>query len=295
MSAHPTYGHVVSLFQNCVRGKANAGVDQDGSEAPESSDSAVKRPTFLDLGCCLGQDLRKLILDASPNLPPPRDLTGRIYGADILPSFIDAGYSLFRDEHIMPRSQFIAPADVFDTSPDNALSKLDGTVSVLHVGAVFNLFDLKQQRDVGRRCLKLLERKGVEMAVSGQRQGGGEVQWSKRALIFGEQVGNVTAGHTARQSGGLRYRHNEESWKGMWGELVQEDEWEAVVRSVQVQSNLEGRSMASKERDKLTEGEGKAGEQEAGPTASEDEMKKFIGKVEEGFRWHVWWVWIEFV
>ena len=289
------YDHVVALFRDGVSSKVNDDANQDGLEAPESRNRVMKSPIFLDLGCCLGQDIRKLILDASPNLPPPKDLVSRIHGADLLPSFIDAGYALFCDERIVPRSQLIAPADVFDTAPDNALSKLDGKVSVLHVGAVFHLFDLEQQKEVGRRCLKLLERKGVEMAASGHGEGGEEVQWSKRALIFGEQVGNITAGHTARQSGGLRYRHNEESWKGMWEELVQEDEWEAVVRSVRVQSNLEGRSMVSKERDKLTEGEGMAGEQEAGPTASEDEMKKFIGKVEEGFRWHVWWVWIDFV
>src|ERR1700712_3668202 len=78
----------------------------------------VEKPEwiFLDLGCCLGQDVRKLLFDG---VDPTR-----VYGADLRPEFIDMSYELFRDEDKLPRSEhFIAPADVFDFSGESELSK----------------------------------------------------------------------------------------------------------------------------------------------------------------------------
>ena len=235
-------------------------------------------------------------------MPPPPSLTTRAYGAELLPEFIDAGYALFNDSAVMPRSQFVAPADVFDSSEGNALSRLDGMVDVLHVGAFFHLFDLARQRLVARRCLRLLRRDGGDGGAAGESRvsdgrralgDGGTLE--RTALVFGEHVGNVIAGHAARVgSGGERYRHNEESWDRMWEEIAEEEEWKGVVKAVFVESRLEERSQLSRTRDSLGNGEaqGKAAELGAG---SEDERKKFIGKVEEGFRWHVWWVWVTFV
>ena len=52
--------------------------------------------------------------------------------------------------------------------------------------------------------------------------------------------------------------------------------------------------MASRERDSLGNGEEKrnAAELEA---ESEEEREKFVGGLEEGFRWQVWWVLMTFV
>lgn len=296
MSAHIMYQHVVSLFRESHQDKA--GPLSGPTRTGEGTEIAR---VFLDLGCCIGQDLRKLLLDCSTSLPPSISLTSRLYGADLLPEFINAGYVLFNDRVIMPRSQFIAPADVFDTSERNALGKLDGKVNVLHVGAFFHLFDWERQKMVARRCLRLLRRAGVDSRVSGEERkpkeglGGDGDQWKKRALIFGEQVGNITAGEVARANGGgSRYRHNGESWRTMWEEVVKEEEWKDVVKEVAVESRLEERSQASKARDSADDKEalGKAAELEAG---SQGEQKKFIGKIEEGFRWQIWWVWVAFV
>lgn len=46
--------------------------------------------TFLDLGTCLGQDVRKLIFDGAP--------VDSVYGTDLLAEFVEIGYDLFRDE-----------------------------------------------------------------------------------------------------------------------------------------------------------------------------------------------------
>ena len=300
MSTHPVYEKVISLLRS-----ASHKVNTDPNSKPTGSEGEMlvgDGPIFLDLGCCIGQDLRKLLLDCSASMPSPPSLTSRVYGADLLPEFIDAAYALFKDGAVMPRSQFVAPADVFDAAEGNALSRLDGMVDVLHVGAFFHLFDLTRQRMVARRCLRLLRRDGGDigggwgMSMEDERRALGDGGTSRRtALVFGEHVGNVTAGHAARVSGGGdRYRHNEESWKRMWEEIAEEEEWKGVVKAVVVESRLEERSQISRTRDSLENGETqeKAAELEAG---GDEERKKFIGKVEEGLRWHVWWVWVTFV
>lgn len=50
--------------------------------------------TYLDVGCCLGQDLRKLMSDGAPS-------SQAMYGIDIEPAFFDLGYELFRDKEKM--------------------------------------------------------------------------------------------------------------------------------------------------------------------------------------------------
>jgi SAM-dependent methyltransferase len=235
MSRHPMYPTVLDLIKPTA--------------------TQAEGPVFLDLGCCLGQDMRKLLLDVSPSLPPPEGLVKRVFGADLMKDFIEMGWELFRDEKVLGSGQFITPADVFDTKEGNALSRLDGKVSILHAGAFFHLFDLDGQKRVARRCLRLLSRDGLE--------GKG-----KKALAFGEQVGNLNPSHVVRRDGRMRYRHDPASWKGMWEDVLREmkDEGETLgVKGVEVQSEL-----------------------------MLHEKQKFLGKVEDGFRWHLWSVWVEF-
>lgn len=238
-------------------------------------------PVFLDLGCCIAQDIRKFLLDVSPSpsqsVPPPNSLVKRVYGAELLAAFVDIGYELFRDETVFPRTQFITPADVFDQSTGNALGRLDGQVDVLHTGAFFHLFDLDGMKRVARRCLKLLNRKGL-----------GE-EWKGKALVFGEQVGNVNAGEYQRGDGRARYRHNAESWRAMWEDIVAEVDW---VKGVVVESRLVVRGMGKGEGDGKGDAEIDEGVQKGDEKQTEKE--RFMGRVEEGFRWHVWWVWVEF-
>lgn len=49
---------------------------------------------MADMGCCLGQDLRKLVLDGIP----PENLVG----VELQPEFIELGYDLFRDRDRRP-------------------------------------------------------------------------------------------------------------------------------------------------------------------------------------------------
>ncbi|KAK4943925.1 hypothetical protein LTR10_016641 [Elasticomyces elasticus] len=208
---------------------------------------------FLDLGCCLAQDVRKLAFDGA-------DLS-RLYGADLRPEFIDMGYALFRDEDKLPRDHFIAPADVFDLSPETELSqKCDGTVGILQASAVFHLFDLSQQKAMAQRCLKLLDPS------------------RKRVLMCGAQVGNINPSEYPRRSGGgSRFRHDEDSWREMWKEVVGQGEWKEKIRDVEVHAVMTQHVSGERREGEMVE-----------------EGNKHFGSIEEGFRWMRWWVWVEF-
>lgn len=221
---------------------------------------------FLDLGCCLAQDVRKLAFDGA-------DIS-RIYGADLRPEFIDMGYALFRDENKLPRDHFIAPADVLDFSPDTELArKCDGTVGILHATAVFHLFDLPRQKIMANRCLKLLDPK------------------RKRVLVCGGQVGNVTPSVVQGMiSGGTRFRHNEDSWKDMWKEVVAQEEWKDKIRGVEVHSVM---VQAPSKEPQRNNNDGSAADEATEENEADNALKQ-IGGLEEGFRWMKYWVWVDF-
>ena len=63
---------------------------------------------FLDVGCCLGQDIRKLRFDGVPG--------ERLFGAEINNGFIDLGYQLFRDRDTLGAKIMVA-----DISDDQGL------------------------------------------------------------------------------------------------------------------------------------------------------------------------------
>jgi len=221
---------------------------------------------FLDLGCCLGQDLRKLVYDGAP--------VSRLYGADLQPEFIDHGYELWRDEDKFPRDHFIAPADVFDTS-SNALQQLDGKVSILYVSAVFHLFKLEEQVAIARRCLKLLKK------PRDPRQ---------RALICGSQMANETAGEYNEPPLGknMKFRHTEQSWKDMWERVAGELEWKDQIKAIEAVSVLHKKSRGNANMDKV------AGFTPVQDAAGLDAKQRQIGHVAQGFRWMVFSVWVDF-
>ena len=227
-------------------------MDLDLSNHPRYSEilSRLKSPDedelFLDFGCCVGQDIRKLLLDGAP--------VSKIYGSDILPEFIETGYELFRDKSTFPSDHFVAPADAFDESGDNALARFDGKVSILHISAVFHLFGLEQQRKLARRCLKLLSHK-------------------KKCLVLGGQTANINAGEYPRGNGGMRWRHNSESWAQLWENAARE-QGGCTVKS---ESILQDRQAKEKEN-----------------SWGQLDRSKIIGLREEGFRWMVWWTEVEF-
>ena len=64
---------------------------------------------FLDIGCCFGQELRKLSSDGAPS--------SNLYGIGLERSFVDFGFELFRDRDRL-ESTFLT-GDIFVEEPDD--------------------------------------------------------------------------------------------------------------------------------------------------------------------------------
>lgn len=229
---------------------------------------------YLDLGCCLAQDIRKLLYDgADPS---------RVYGADLRPEFISAGYQLFQDEATFPQKEhFVAPADVFDFSPESELSKrFDGKIGILHSTAVFHLFTWDEQVSMAKRCLQLM------------------TQHDDRVLICGAQIGNVKPGeYPAMRGQGTRYRHDEESLKKMWHEVVRQETWKDKVKAIEIGTSMTGPAEQDMNRIKEELEAGRKLEAELaklGEGKEAEARKRHLGHFERGVRWLKWWVWVDF-
>lgn len=196
LAAHPSFDAVVATLKS-----AHGGTN--------SSD-----PIFLDLGCCVGQDMRSLVYADVPG--------SRLVGVDIDATYLDIGYELFRDRNKLG-AQFIV-ADIFTleyseppSSNPNGLTPLIGRVSTLWASAFLHLWRLSGQKTVCRKILLLMrDEPGVR--------------------ILGRQAGSkipAEVKHITNPGEGLMYRHNPETLKKMWCEILDasEDQSTGVLRS----------------------------------------------------------------
>ncbi|KAI0087629.1 hypothetical protein BDY19DRAFT_954634 [Irpex rosettiformis] len=173
-----------------------------------------KGAIFVDLGCCFGNDSRKLVLDGYP--------IQNIVAADLRKVLWDLGHKLFRSTPQSFPVPFIE-GDIFDptfltieppipTSSVHINSPLDlrtltslnplrGQVSALFAGSFFHLFSFDQQYEIARALAGLLS-----------PQPG--------SVLFG--LHGAIAGRGFWQPEGVQYKmacHSPESWKEMWYEI----------------------------------------------------------------------------
>jgi hypothetical protein len=148
---------------------------------------------LLDLGTCLGQDLRTLAVDGAP--------LSSLYGADVLPDFEAAGHALFRDKERFDSSHFIT-GDVFSDTDD--LAKSRGLWDMIHIAMFLHVFSLERQEKACENMLRLLKN-------------------APCSTIFGTQTGRLDAGEFALQPPMCEqgehktiFRHNKETMKEMW-------------------------------------------------------------------------------
>ena len=154
---------------------------------------------FLDLGTCLGQDVRKLVFDGAP--------VGQLYGADMLPEYEAAGYALFRDKEKF-HGRFIA-SDIFATN--EALAKTEGTWDVISIFMFLHVWDLKDQKRACKRLLKLLKPVPNSWIIGAQT--GSEIPFE-----FPLRPPFVAPGQEKSV-----YRHNLDSFRKMWEEVAHEE------------------------------------------------------------------------
>ncbi|KAK1519496.1 cytochrome P450 55A1 [Colletotrichum costaricense] len=146
----------------------------------------------LDIACCVGQDLRRLVHDGVAS--------SKIVAVELEQGYIDAGYELFRDRDRL-ETRFVN-ADMLDDG-DARLNAMEGTFDTAHLGLCLHLWTREQQMVVLRRVIRLLKQEPGVMIV-GHAAGhadGIELKgvWDKPAL-----------------------RHNLETWEKMWAELSEQ-------------------------------------------------------------------------
>ncbi|KLO18497.1 hypothetical protein SCHPADRAFT_120106 [Schizopora paradoxa] len=184
---------------------------------------------FLDIGCCMGTDVRKLVLDGYP--------AANVAGCDLRSTFMDMGKNeLFGDAGSCEITFFIA--DIFDLSPTPVTSiaekadslsrgnslrdalrnsnpvdgdglsftQLRGRLTHVYVGAVFHLFDEPTQYSVALRVAALVKN-APGSVIFGRHQGK-------------EEAGDLDDGVIGAST--FRYGHSASTWKQMWVKVYEE-------------------------------------------------------------------------
>ncbi|CAO1606126.1 MAG: hypothetical protein LQ349_008915 [Xanthoria aureola] len=217
LSRHPLYPEVLARLRPQIDLEAprfeslNISGKSSGISYVHSSPQVL-----LDLGCCLAQDLRKLVFDGVPS--------EKLYGLDVEKGFIDLSYDLFND-HATFKSQFvIADMLLADVSRDSALDAdsstdglsavstpaptslalLENRISVVVANSIFHLYNYADQLRLAKRIVRLLSPE-------------------RGSLILGRQVGSSQPGeYNALNNQGTRYAHDATSFRRFWGQVAED-------------------------------------------------------------------------
>ncbi|KAK3348681.1 hypothetical protein B0T25DRAFT_457117 [Lasiosphaeria hispida] len=130
--------------------------------------------TYLDIGCCLGHDIRKLIFDGAPS--------GNLAGVEICQGYLDLGYDLFRDKETT-KTQFLQ-GDVLD--PAGPWPQLEGKFDVVNIGMFLHLFTWEENIQVFERVIKTLKTGELGTTIIGNALGNVNdkvaLQWLNKAI-----------------------------------------------------------------------------------------------------------------
>jgi SAM-dependent methyltransferase len=94
-----------------------------------------KDATLLDLGCCIGQDLRKLAFDGVPG--------DQLVGYDIEPGFFQVGYEAFQDKRHF-QAGFVA-GDFLASKGETSEEHRQDQYRFVHAAYFFHLWSWKKQ------------------------------------------------------------------------------------------------------------------------------------------------------
>lgn len=163
--------------------------------------------TLLDVGTCLGQDLRKCVFDGAP--------AANLYASDLFPEYEELAYDLWRDRDKLPPGHFFADNILADNATFTSgllMTRLGpGSVDIIAITMFLHLFNYENQLRTATRLLRLLSHKPGSM-------------------ILGSQAGSIDSGEQTlkppfhrSESGTTRtvFRHNPESFERLWKEAGQ--------------------------------------------------------------------------
>jgi SAM-dependent methyltransferase len=144
---------------------------------------------LLDVGCCFGQDLRRLVADGAPS--------ENLVGLDLEPQFLELGYDLFADRKSFKGQMYAG--DIFDESPNGLLATLKGTIDILHAASFFHLFSWDDQVNAGVHLVHLMRN-------------------PLGALVLGRQLGSSTGEERPNPTdpNSRMYYHSPDSFTRLW-------------------------------------------------------------------------------
>ncbi|KAK1579592.1 methyltransferase domain-containing protein [Colletotrichum navitas] len=146
----------------------------------------------LEIACCIGQDLRRLVHDGVDS--------AKTVAVEVERGYIEAGYELFRDREKL-RTRFVV-ADLLDDG-NAELAGLESSFDTAHMGLCLHLWTREEQLTVLRRVIRLLK----------QRPG---------VMVVGTAAGHKDAAEVPGIGNKLTLRHNPESWEKLWAELSEQ-------------------------------------------------------------------------
>lgn len=166
---------------------------------------------YLEVGCGLAQDVRKLIADGAP--------AAQLRGTDLQAGLMAIGHDLFRDVEKLPLSDgsnvqgntFVV-ADFLDDSDASPLKAWEGSVDIVHASMFLHCFELPTQVRACKRIVAILRPQPGSLFVG--RTGG-------VSLAAGGPREEEVRGPLGRIGGvnGTNYLHDVDSFREMW-ELV---------------------------------------------------------------------------
>ncbi|KAL9609525.1 MAG: hypothetical protein Q9167_005721 [Letrouitia subvulpina] len=147
--------------------------------------------SFLELGTCFGQELRKLVFDGSPS--------NHLYGVELVSDFVNLGYELFLDRNIH-QVKFLQ-ADIMQ-QPQLGRLELASQLDIIYALSFFHLFTREEQFELSKIAVSLLRPE-------------------KGSLLLGRQMGTVKPGNYPLRKLEERelWRHDVDSFKQMWDEV----------------------------------------------------------------------------
>ena len=156
--------------------------------------------SLLDLGSCLGQDLRRCIYDGAP----PENL----YASDLFPEYEQLAHDFFRDEDRLPCGHFFAE-DILTDNDSFSYGPLmttlgPGQTDIIAITMFLHVFNYANQLKVATRILRLLSHKPGSLVVGSQAgaENAGEIDLKPPFVAEGEKR--------------TVYRHNPQTFEHLW-------------------------------------------------------------------------------
>jgi len=203
--AYDIYGYPCIRFMSFIRmGIKRLPIYQSVLSLARDRKDAI----ILDIGCCFGNDLRKVCADGWP--------VQNAVASDLRQGYWDFGHELFKSTpETFPATfvggdafsnRMIAPRTISRDPPTTprpelkslkSLTPLQGHVSAIHAHSFFHLFDEKKQQELALRLATLIS------PLPG-------------SIIFGSHIGLPKMGKQIDEIDSTMFCHSPESWRALW-------------------------------------------------------------------------------